>query len=140
MDRPVLTDESVFPTDDVLAFHLGRTLPLWTSFFDFLNAQYPDVTKQWKYYNDGKSWLMKTSRKSKTVFWLSVVQGSFRITAYFTDKARKAIQASTLSDDLKKQFIVSRKIGPLRSVTVTFRKKMDVQDAKALVELKVSLL
>jgi hypothetical protein len=140
MDRPVLTDESVFPTDDILAVHLGRTLPLWTSFFDFLHAQYPDVAKQWKYYNDGKSWLMKVSRKSKTVFWLSVVQGRFRITAYFTDKARTAIQASTLSDDLKEQFKASRKIGALRGVNITFRKKKDVEDAKALVGVKVSLL
>jgi hypothetical protein len=92
----------------------------------------------WRYYNDGKSWLMNVSRKKKTVFWLSGIKGTFRITAYFTDKAAGAIRASALSDALKQQFMEGPRYGKLGAVTITFRKKRDVEDAKILVALKTS--
>jgi len=69
----------------------------------------------WRYYHDGKSWLLNVSQKKKTVFWLSVISGSFRITAYFTDKAKDAVRASRLSDELKEQFLGRASTGKLRA-------------------------
>ena len=81
---------------------------------------------------------MNVSRKKKTVFWLSVFAGGFRITAYFTDKATGAIKASALPDDLKTQFLGGRRYGKLGAITITFRRKQDVVAAKALVALKIA--
>ena len=58
-----------------------------------------------------------------------------RITAYFTDKATDAIQASALPDELKEQFATGRSYGKLRAITITFRTKRDVEAAKVLVAL-----
>lgn len=45
----------------------------------------PEVTKppfqlspEWRYYNDGKSWLCKMLSKKKNLFWLSIWEGCFR--------------------------------------------------------------
>jgi hypothetical protein len=138
MHTPVLTDPKQYPGDDVVFSHLGRNRALWEALFEHIHSAHPDVVGQWRYYNDGKSWLMNVSRKKKTVFWLSVVSGTFRITAYFTDKATDAILTSGLSDGLKAQFTGGRSYGKLRGITITFTKKSDVEDAKALIALKVS--
>ena len=138
MDARVLNDPQLFPDDDVVFAHLGRRRALWDALFEFIRVEHPDCVARWRYYNDGKSWLMNVSRKKKTIFWLSVVSGTFRITAYFTDKATDAILASELSDGLKKQFTGGRSYGKLRGITITFTKKGDVKDAKALIALKVS--
>ena len=138
MDAPILNDKDQFPSDDVIFAHLGRRRSLWEALFGFLAAGHPDCVAQWRYYNDGKSWLLNVSRKKRTVFWLSLVGKTFRITAYFTDKARDAIRASTLSDELKEQFLGRAPVGKLRAITITFRSKRDVEDAKVLVALKIA--
>jgi len=138
MEPHVLTDPKLFPSDEVVFSHLGKTRSLWEAFFEFIHAEHPDFELKWRYYNDGKSWLMNVSRKKKTVFWLSVARGSFRITCYFTDKAAAAIEASALSDELKAQFIGGKRYGKLGGITVTVKKKGDLKDARALVALKAS--
>lgn len=138
MEPMVLTDPKQFPDDGVVFAHLGARRALWDALFDHVHAAHPDLVERWRYYNDGKSWLMNVSRKQKTVFWLSVIGGTFRITAYFTDKAREAILASPLSADLKEQFASGRSYGRLRGITITFRKKRDVEDARTLIALKTT--
>ena len=138
MEPSVLTDRNLFPSDEVIFGHLGKRQALWEALFGFIHAEHPDFVGQWRYYKDGKSWLMKVSRKNKTVFWLSVLERGFRITCYFTDRAAGAIRASTLSDDLKAQFIGGRRVGRLAGITITFTKKRDVEDAKTLIALKLA--
>jgi hypothetical protein len=138
MEPHVLTDRIQFPSEEVIASHIGKRVALWDALFEFIHAEHPDFVEQWRYYNDGKSWLMNVSRKKKTVFWLSVIKGTFRITAYFTDKAADAIRASTLSAGLKEAFLGGKRFGKLGPITITFNKKRDVEDAKALIALKTS--
>ena len=138
MEPMVLTDPKQFPSEDLIFSHIGRQRAQWEALFRFIHAEHPDFVATWRYYNDGKSWLLNVSRKKKTVFWLSVTSSTFRITGYFTDKARDAILASTLSGDLKAQFLEKKPFGKLRGITITFRKKRDVEDAKVLVALKTS--
>ena len=138
MEPSVLTDPDVRPSEAVVFSHIGRQRAQWEALFTFIHAEHSDFVAAWRYYNDGKSWLMNVSRKKKTVFWLSVIKGTFRITAYFTDKAADAIEASALSDERKKQFISGPRYGKLGAITITFKKKRDVEDAKILVALKTS--
>jgi hypothetical protein len=67
LDKPVLQDETVYPDDEVIFSHLGKTGSLWTSFFENLDSGHPDFSREWRYYRDGKSWLMKVQAKKKTV-------------------------------------------------------------------------
>ena len=138
MEPPVLTDKDEFPSEEVIASHLGRRMALWNALFQFIHAEHADFEERWRYYNDGKSWLLNVSRKKKTVFWLSVIRGTFRITAYFTDKAAESIAASALSAELKERFVAARAMGKLRGITITFKKKSDVEDAKILIALKLT--
>ena len=138
MESQVLTDPKQFPSDEIVFSHLGARRALWDALFHFIEAEHPDFDRKWRYYNDGKSWLMNVSRKKKTVFWLTVVKGTFRITAYFTDKAADAIEASTLSEELKSQFIGGKRYGKLGAITITFKRKRDVEDARALIALKLA--
>jgi len=57
MERPCLNDKDEFPDDEVLSRYLGKVKTVWDSFMDFLEESYPSFTGQWRYYNDGKSWL-----------------------------------------------------------------------------------
>jgi ABC-type uncharacterized transport system YnjBCD substrate-binding protein len=139
MEPPVFYDKDQFPTEEIIFKHMGRRKSLWLSLFNLIEKDFPQISNEWRYYNDGKSWLMKVTAKSKTIFWLSIVKGSFRITFYFTDKAENALLKSTLSDELKKQFKEGKRFGKIRGITILFKNKKDIEDAKELINIKLSL-
>jgi hypothetical protein len=112
---------------------------LWTSFFETLDAEHADFSREWRYYNDGKSWLMKVTHKKKTVFWLSLIPKTFRITFYFTDRAEDAVKESDISDALKEQYLNGKRYNKIRGLTVTFSKKADLEYAKTLVDIKLKI-
>lgn len=139
MEQPVLGDKTQLPTDEVIYSHIGKSRALWLLLFEYIHQNHMDFTEQWRYYNDGKSWLLKVCRKKKTIFWLSVVEGSFRTTFYFTDKAAEAISKSPLSDELKKQYRTGKKYGKIRGLTILYKTKRDVVNARLLIEIKTSI-
>ena len=139
MDQPLLSDKNTFPTKEIIFSHIGRTKTHWQSLFEYIHSDYPDFSEEWRYYNDGKSWLMKVVRKSKTVFWLSVIKGAFRITFYFTDRAEQVIIESNISDELKKQFKDGKRYNKIRGLTIVFKTKKDVEYAKSLIAIKLSV-
>ncbi|MGA3287785.1 MAG: DUF3788 family protein [Bacteroidota bacterium] len=139
MDQPVLSDKTQFPTEEIIFSHLGKIKEIWVSLFEYLHENHPDIISEWRYYNDGKSWLMKNTRKKKTVFWLSVQKRFFRTTFYFTDKAAKAIAGSTIPAEMKKQFKEGKHYGKIRGLTVLFKYKKDIETAKALLAIKLSV-
>ena len=73
MEPTVLSDRDQYPTNEIIFSHIGKTKVLWNSIFDYIHEQQPEISHEWRYYNDGKSWLLKAVRKSKTIFWLRIV-------------------------------------------------------------------
>jgi hypothetical protein len=138
MEKAVLTDRNRFPTEEIVYAHLGRRRVLWDALFAYLRDECPGCTTEWRYYNDGNSWLLNASRRKKTIFWLSLTGTTFRITGYFTDKAAEAIRRSALPSELKKPFLEDAGAGKLRRITITVRTKSDFEHAKTLIALKAS--
>ena len=139
MEPPILTNKNEFPTEEIIFSHIGKSKVLWQSVFEFIHTTHPDLSKEWRYYNDGKSWLLKVVKKTKTVCWVSVLKNSFRMTFYFTDKAEQSILNSSISDELKEQFKNGKHYNKIRGLTITFKYKKDVEYAKVLIALKLSL-
>jgi hypothetical protein len=139
MDNPILSDKSQLPTDQVIFSHLGKSKALWVSLFQYIAEAHPDFTREWRYYRDGKSWLMKVQHKKKTVFWLSIIKGSFRTTFYIHEKAKKLIDASAISEELKDQYRAGKGFGKLRGIRVVYKSKKDVDFAKELIGIKIRI-
>ncbi len=139
MSQSVLTDKNQFPNDEIIFSHIGKKKILWISLFDYIHKQYPEIKEEWRYYNDGKSWLLKVTKKAKTIFWLSVIDGTFRITFYFTDKAQKEIENSRLPLELKEQYKTGKKYGKIKGVTITFKNKKDYTYAGELIRIKLGV-
>lgn len=138
MER-VLTDKEQFPTKEIIYSHIGRTRNLWDSLFDYIHNEHPGFTEQWRYYNDGKSWLMKVSRKSKTIFWLSVIKNSFRTTFYLPGKAEEVIMKSDIPAELKKKFKDGKRINKIVGITIIYKNKKDVDYVKSLIDIKLNI-
>ncbi len=139
MASPCFTDARHRPTEKDVALALGRTARSWTELFGRTRAEHPDLDRAWRFYGDAKRWLLKVSRGSKTVFWVSVDQGRFRVAFYFPERLSAALLASELSEDRKAQIRDGAPTGKLRAVPVLFGPRRGVRDVMLLVALKKTL-
>ena len=139
MEKPCLNDANEYPSDEVLSSHLGKVKNSWDLFIDILKENYPLFSGEWRYYNDGKSWLFKITKKKKTICWVAIYYNMFRTTFYFSDKAEDLITKSKLKKEYIDQFISGKRYGKIRAVTVEIRKPSDLNTTKLLMEIKEQL-
>lgn len=139
MEQLVLINPDEHPNDEIIFSHIGRAKLYWNSVFEYIRADHKDFNEEWRFYKDGKSWLLKITRKKKTICWVSVEKKNFKMTFYFTDRAEPSIMGSTISDELKEQFKNGKYYNKIRALTITFSNKKDVEFTKALIEIKLSI-
>ena len=139
MEKPCLNDKNEYPDDEVLSRHLGEVKNTWDAFIDFINASHTDFSGEWRYYNDGKSWLYKLTKKKKTICWISVNNRKFKTTFYFSDKAEDLISKSELDQEYIDQFIHGKRYGKIRGITVEIKKATDLNATKTLIGIKEQL-
>lgn len=138
MDRP-LSDPKRRPTAALLEEVLGRTAPTWTALFAALDEAHPDLEQTWSYFLDGHSWLLKVTRKKKTMCWVAVERGAFRVGFYFPARLTSALLESPVSAVCKRVIRKTPPTGKLQGVSVRFGPKAGVRDVLALVALKQTL-
>ncbi len=97
------------------------------------------LSSEWRYYNDGKSWLCKVSRKKKTVFWLSLWEGYFQCGFYFTEKTSGGLMELELNETIRHAFLQQKPIGKLIPLILELKAKNDLGDLRRVAEYKMSL-
>ncbi|HLO57926.1 MAG TPA: DUF3788 family protein [Bacteroidales bacterium] len=140
MEPLVLTDQSVNPTDELIFSIIKENKEHWINLMAAIHRKFPGSAGEWRYYNDGKSWLFKMTLKKKTLFWLGVQQDTFRVTYYFGDKAETAIENSTLPASVISDFMNGRRFGKLRAITFKMYSSADVENALVTAEIKSKFL
>lgn len=107
--QQLLRDPNIVPTVEVIADGLGTTNNVYIKFIDELK-KYDISLMEWRYYNDGKAWLSKgeykwtTSRgtnKVKPMFWLSIWDGFFKVSFFFSEKTRDQLLSLSISEGTK---------------------------------------
>lgn len=136
MEEPCLNDKAEYPDDKVLQRYLGNAKDAWDGFATFLESNYPNYSGAWRYYNDGKSWLYKITKKTTTICWVSVYSRKFKTTFYFPDRAERLIVNSTLRKKYIEQFVKGRRYGNTRGLTVDIRRIADLSTTKKLIAIK----
>jgi len=96
------------------------------------------IELEWNYYKDGKSWLGKAVSKKKTVFWLSVWQGFFKISFHFTERAATGVMQLDVPDELKERLKSAQLKGKLKSLQIDISDETQLHDVFRLAEYKMS--
>ena len=135
----VLNDKSVMPNEELVFSIIGDKRILWQKIINYLNDNYNDIIEVWRYYNDGKSWLFRTLKKGKTIFWIRVLEHTFRIAFYFSDKAEPMIDQSDLPESIKNDFRNAKRFNTTRGISIEMADDTDADNAIKLIELKFKL-
>lgn len=139
MEPIVLTDPNVQPTDELVFSIIGENSAYWENLIEHLYEKHLNITEEWRFYNDGKSWLYRALQKKKTLYWIGVIKDTFRISFWFGDKAEPIIEASSLPEKIKEEFRNAKRYGKIRAVSIEMRSNEDLQNVILLLELKVKM-
>jgi hypothetical protein len=132
----LLTNSEIFPSDEFIFSLIGEKQIIWKELMHYMSENYKESSGQWNYYNDGKRWLFKMVYKKKTIFWIGILDETFRVTFWFSDKAEPLIAESNLPEFVKEQFRLSKKVGSIRAVTVKINIEADIENVKKLILIK----
>jgi hypothetical protein len=136
MEPLVLTDKSVYPNDDLIFSIIGNNSVYWKKLLAYIREAYPASEEVWNYYNDGKNWLFRVILKKKTLFWIGVLEDTFRITFYFGDKAEPVIEKSSLPEEIKTAFKNGKRYGKIRAITIKVKSQEDMDNALIVAGIK----
>ena len=137
MEELVLTDKNIYPAEEVIFSHIKKSKENWNSIFKYIHTNYPELNEEWRYYNDGKSWLLKVTLKTKTIFWLVVIANAFRITFYFNKKTLQSFSKHNISKTLGNKINESKKVGKSTALTFLMNDKQNIELVKEAIELKI---
>lgn len=107
--QQLLRNPDIKPTSQIIANGLGTSNDTYIKFITDLK-EYGISLMDWRYYNDGKAWLSKgeykwkTSRgtnKVKPIFWLSIWEGFFKVSFFFSEEIREELLSLSISTDTK---------------------------------------
>jgi hypothetical protein len=137
MEELVLKDKDIYPSEEVIFSHINKSRTTWNSVFKYVHTNHPELNEEWRYYNDGKSWLLKVTNKTKTIFWLAVLSNSFQMTFYFSEKVVQSFSKHNISKTLDKRIKESKKVGKSTALTFLMNDKQYVELVKEAIELKI---
>lgn len=118
MEKPLLNDSSTPPTEKILSDILGKSFPAYSKIIDELTGEGYNFSYEWRYYNDGKSWLCKFQFRKKTVFWLSAWEGYFLVSFYFAERHCAGVADLDINPELKSTFLASKSSGTLHPLSM----------------------
>jgi len=136
MNELLLNDKNEYPDDNVLRRHLGKTKVIWDQFTSQVSALPGAMTMEWRYYNDGKSWLCKLVYKKKTMCWISIWDGFFKTTFYFMERNDKDIQALPIDKRWKESYLSHKGFGKLKPLTIEVKTKKALSNVLEVLKYK----
>jgi hypothetical protein len=134
-EKPVLTNKEEYPDEVVLERALKQSFAVYQKLTEAITGSPYDITQEWRFYKDGNSWLSKNTFKKKTVFWLSVWEGYFKVSFYFSAKNYEGVLDLDIDEKIKAEFKEREFIGKLKPLSLVVEEE-SLQDTLKLISYK----
>ena len=131
-----LNDGNVYPDENVLKPVLGRSYDAYTDLLALYDKN--QMTYDWRYYKDGKAWLCKVQKKSRTIVWMSAWKGYIKATIYFPNKYIDDLQKLDLSNERIQAIIDTKDVGKSKPCMFDIKNKSVVKEFEAVMIFKLS--
>ena len=139
METMLLRDKEQYPAGEILKDALGGSYGPFSELMAKISGNEFGLVHEWHYFNDGKAWLCKVIYKKKTIFWLSVWEGCFKTTFYFTEKSGAGIAELDIKDNLKKDFAAGKPVGRLHALVMVISRREQLPDLLKVIAYKKSI-
>jgi len=139
MDKIVLTDPNVTPDNKLVFAFIGDKRSLWLELREYLNQRHSDITEVWAFYKDGKCWLYRYLKKTKTICWISILEDTFQVGFWFGAKAEPIVLASDLPENIKEEYRNAKKTKIGSGIGIVIHNRTDLENVIKLMELRIKI-
>lgn len=133
----LLRDEKVFPSEDILRGVAGAYYGVYREYVDLLSVH--GISVDWRYYKDGKAWLGKAVRGTKTICWISLWEGFFRVSFYFATRLKEELGQSAIDRGLLERAMRQYPVGKLLPIVVAVTRQHQIANLMEIVGCKLRL-
>ncbi|MDD3998224.1 MAG: DUF3788 family protein [Sphaerochaetaceae bacterium] len=139
IEKPLqlLKGEHIHSIDYELQRALGALNETYALFVQSLSRY--DVTVTWHYYKDVRAWLGKAVKKSKTICWISVWEGFFKVTCYLPQRYRDKVSMLTIDEEILANTLQQDSAKSYISITMNVHTQKQLIDLDSIVQLKLAI-
>ena len=146
--QQLLRNPDFVPTGEGIADGLGKAYKTYTKLVAGLEENYGITLMDWRFYNDAKAWLSKGeykwttprgAEKVKPIFWLSIWEGFFKVSFYFSANLQDELLSLPISEEVKDIIANTKPMGKtMRSIPIVMDIESDRQlsDVYAIAEFR----
>jgi len=135
-ERIQLTDESVYPDENILKSVLGRSYGAYTDLLNLYEER--GLSLEWRYYKDGKAWLCKVHRKKKIIVWMSAWKGYVQAAIYVPVRILDDLLSLKVTEETKSRIIGTKNVGKTKPCIFDIKNKKSIKDFETVMEFKIS--
>lgn len=130
-----LSDPAVYPDDAVLKGVLGRSFQAYCALLELFDLNH--LLCEWRYYMDGKAWLLKVQKKKRTIIWMSAWSGFMKATIYIPEKLSDALFDLPIREETRDRIRTTEHVG--RSIPCIFeiRNQKILRDLDRVMQFKI---
>ena len=132
----LLRDEKIFPSEDVLVGAAGTYYGVYREYVDLLLER--GISVDWRYYKDGRAWLGKAVKGTRTVCWISLWKGFFRVSFYIATRLGEEFGKSTVKEEIRERATQQNPVGKLLPIVVEVTGRHQVTDLMEIVAFKLN--
>jgi len=100
MAKGIFLDKGIQPDQEMLVSALGDSLSAWESLEKHIEASFPAVSTEWKYYGRALGWSLAYKSKKKGLIYATPNIGMWQASLFFNEQAREEARFSGFSDEV----------------------------------------
>lgn len=98
MAAGIFHEKAIAPNDSMVELVLGGKKALWDRLESHIFESYKAVKKEWKFYSKKAGWSLVIKEKSRTLLYLSLFDGYFKVWFVLGEKAITVARQSALPE------------------------------------------
>lgn len=134
-DKRELSDKSVYPDETVLRGVLGRSYQAYRAMLELFDRN--DMHYEWRYYMDGKSWLLKVQKKKRTIIWMSAWRGFMKAAIYIPERQIHGVYELPISEDTRERIRKTSNVGKSKPCIFEIRNQKVLKDMEEVMQFKI---
>jgi hypothetical protein len=134
-DKRALSDKSVYPDDGILKAVLGRSYLAYCAMLELFDRH--DMQHEWRYYMDGKSWLLKVQKKKQTIIWASAWEGFMRAAIYIPERLTESLYDLPIGEDTRERIRTTKNLGKSKPCIFEIRSQKVLKDMEKIMQFKI---
>ena len=100
MAKGIFLDKGIQPDQEMLVSVLGDSLSAWESLAKYIEASFPAVSTEWKYYGKALGWSLVYKSKKKGLIYATPHVGMWQASLFFNEQAREEARFSGFSNEV----------------------------------------